>query len=91
MCLAVPGRIVETTTDDGLNRIARVQFGGIKRPVCLDFLPDPKPGYYTGANYTVIVARIAMGWQEGTRRPPLVRTLDDRLALNQRTSIGASG
>jgi hydrogenase expression/formation protein HypC len=43
MCLAVPGRIVEVWDDSGL-RMARVDFGGVRRPVCLETLPEARPG-----------------------------------------------
>ncbi len=39
MCLAVPGRIVATRDADGM-RMAEVDFGGIRKDVCLEFLPD---------------------------------------------------
>lgn len=35
MCLAVPGRIVEIT-DNGLFRMARVDFCGVEREACID-------------------------------------------------------
>ncbi len=45
MCLAVPGKIleIEETVD---TRTARVRFGGITRPVQLDFVPEAKVGDY---------------------------------------------
>lgn len=45
MCLAIPGKILELETRDG-SRSARVQFGGIVRPVCLDFVPQAGVGDY---------------------------------------------
>lgn len=39
MCLAVPGRIVATRDADGV-RMADVDFGGIRKDVCLQFLPE---------------------------------------------------
>ena len=45
MCLAVPGKIVEITENDGL-QMARVDFGGIFRETCLDFVPEAKVGDY---------------------------------------------
>ena len=45
MCLAVPGKIleIEETIE---SRTARVRFGGIIRPVQLDFVPEAKVGDY---------------------------------------------
>jgi len=45
MCLAVPGKILETKEENG-SRIGRVQFGGITRQVQLDFVPEAVIGDY---------------------------------------------
>ena len=45
MCLAVPGKILETKEENG-NRLGRVQFGGITRQVQLDFVPEAVVGDY---------------------------------------------
>jgi hydrogenase expression/formation protein HypC len=45
MCLAIPGRILEIWQDRG-SRIGRVEFGGIVRQVCLDFVPEAQVGNY---------------------------------------------
>ncbi len=37
MCLAVPGKIVETHDAGGV-RMAQVDFGGIRREACLEYL-----------------------------------------------------
>jgi len=45
MCLAVPGKIIETQQVNGC-RTARVQFGGIVRQAYLEFVPEAKVGDY---------------------------------------------
>jgi len=45
MCLAVPGKIVEINESDGL-QMARVDFGGIFREACLDYVPEARIGDY---------------------------------------------
>ena len=45
MCLAVPGKIIEITENDGL-QMAKVDFGGIFREACLDYVPEAKVGDY---------------------------------------------
>src|SRR5262249_44960720 len=45
MCLAIPGKIVETLESDGL-QMAKVSFGGIVKQVCLEYTPDAVPGDY---------------------------------------------
>ena len=45
MCLGVPGRIEEIYQKDGL-KMARVDFGGVLREACLDYVPEAKIGEY---------------------------------------------
>lgn len=46
MCLAIPGK-VESISTDGLIRMGRVNFGGIVKNVCLDYVPEVAVGDYT--------------------------------------------
>lgn len=46
MCLGVPGRIEEIWDAEG-TRMARVDFGGVNKDVCLAYLPDLAVGDYT--------------------------------------------
>ncbi|MER5971971.1 HypC/HybG/HupF family hydrogenase formation chaperone [Streptomyces sp. NPDC002055] len=45
MCLAVPGRVLEIEERDG-TRMARVDFGGVVKDVCLEYVPDMRIGDY---------------------------------------------
>ncbi|MFH9725127.1 HypC/HybG/HupF family hydrogenase formation chaperone [Streptomyces sp. NPDC017254] len=45
MCLAVPGKVLDVEDRDG-TRMATVDFGGVVKEVCLEYLPDLKPGEY---------------------------------------------
>jgi hydrogenase expression/formation protein HypC len=45
MCLGVPGRI-EEVWDTGGTQMARVDFGGVRKDVCLAYLPDLQVGDY---------------------------------------------
>lgn len=46
MCLGVPGRVVEVWEVSG-TPMARVDFGGASKEVCLAYLPDLAVGDYT--------------------------------------------
>ena len=46
MCLAVPGR-VESISVEGDVRLGKVNFGGIVKTVCLDYVPEIEVGDYT--------------------------------------------
>jgi hydrogenase expression/formation protein HypC len=45
MCLGVPGKIVETYQKGGL-QMAKVDFGGVFREACLNYVPEAKLGEY---------------------------------------------
>lgn len=45
MCLGVPGKIIETYEKGGL-KMARVDFGGVFREACLDYVPEAQVGEY---------------------------------------------
>lgn len=45
MCLGVPGKILETYETNGL-RMGRIDFGGVTREVCLEYVPEARVGDY---------------------------------------------
>lgn len=45
MCLAIPGKIVDIFERDGL-KMARVDYGGIFRETCLEYVPEAQVGEY---------------------------------------------
>jgi len=46
MCLAIPGRVDEVFEENGL-KMGKVNFGGIVKRVCLDYVPEVVVGDYT--------------------------------------------
>jgi hydrogenase expression/formation protein HypC len=46
MCLGIPGKIIEVYEEDGI-RMGKVDFGGVIKEACLDFLPNIQVGDYT--------------------------------------------
>ncbi|HWE84118.1 MAG TPA: HypC/HybG/HupF family hydrogenase formation chaperone [Terracidiphilus sp.] len=57
MCLAIPGR-VEEITEDGLIRMGRVNFGGVVKRVCLDYVPEIVVGDYAIVHVGFALARV---------------------------------
>lgn len=57
MCLAVPGKILETKVCEG-RRVAQVQFGGITREVRLDFVPEAEVGEYVIVHVGFAISRL---------------------------------
>ena len=46
MCLGVPGKITEIYEAGGL-KMGKVDFGGVTREACLEYVPDVQVGEYT--------------------------------------------
>ena len=46
MCLGVPGRVDDVWEADGI-RMATVDFGGVRKEVCLAYVPEVEVGDYT--------------------------------------------
>ena len=57
MCLAIPGKILDSQEVNGL-RTGRVQFGGIVRPVSLAFVPDAAVGDYVMVHVGFAITRV---------------------------------
>lgn len=57
MCLAIPGKILDTSVADGV-RVARVEFGGIVRQACLDLVPEAKAGDYVMVHVGFAISRV---------------------------------
>jgi hydrogenase expression/formation protein HypC len=46
MCLGIPGKVIELFEMNGL-RMAKVDFNGVVKEACMEYLPDIKIGDYT--------------------------------------------
>ena len=66
MCLAIPGKVVEFHQNHGV-RMSKVDFGGITREACLEYLPDVKLGDYV----LVHVGSPSVRWTKRKRREPI--------------------
>ena len=57
MCLAIPGRVVSTAdVDDAL--MAEVDFGTVRKRVCMHFIPDVKVGEYVIVHVGFAIQRL---------------------------------
>lgn len=57
MCLGVPGRIVEVYDVAGL-RMGRVDFGGVVKEACLEYVPEAQVGEYTVIHVGFAIGRL---------------------------------
>ena len=57
MCLAVPGRILSLAEVDGVP-MAEVDFGGVRKNVCLQYIPDAGVGEYVVVHVGFAIQRL---------------------------------
>jgi hydrogenase expression/formation protein HypC len=57
MCLAVPGRILSVADVDG-TLMADVDFGGVRKDVCLQYIPDAVVGEYVVVHVGFAIQRL---------------------------------
>ncbi len=57
MCLAIPGRVIETFTQAGMH-MGRVQFGGVTREACLDYVPETQVNDYVLVHVGFAISRV---------------------------------
>ena len=57
MCLAVPGRIIRLDERDG-TLMSEVDFGGVKKDVCLQYIPDAAVGDYVMVHVGFAIQRL---------------------------------
>jgi hydrogenase expression/formation protein HypC len=57
MCLGIPGKVVEIWESDGV-RMGRVDFEGVRKEVCLAYVPEIEAGDYTIVHVGFAISRI---------------------------------
>jgi len=57
MCLAIPGKVEEISLEGDL-RMGRVNFGGVVKRVCLDYVPEVQVGDYTIVHVGFAISKI---------------------------------
>jgi hydrogenase expression/formation protein HypC len=57
MCLAVPGRVLSIAEVDG-TLMADVDFGGVRKRVCLQYIPDVTVGEYVVVHVGFAIQRL---------------------------------
>lgn len=90
MCLAIPGKVEQITADGGI-RMGRVNFGGIVKNVCLDYVPEVGIGDYTIVHVGFAISKIDE--QSALETLELFRkmgTLDEELASEEQAFTRAA-
>jgi len=57
MCLAVPGRVLTLAEQDGMT-MAQVDFGGLRKQVCMAYIPDARIGEYVIVHVGFAIQRL---------------------------------
>jgi hydrogenase expression/formation protein HypC len=74
MCLSVPGRILEISEEDGF-KMGKVDFSGVRKRVCLQYVPDIQVGEYVLVHVGFAIAKLDE--VEAGRTLKLLAELDD--------------
>jgi hydrogenase expression/formation protein HypC len=74
MCLGIPGRITAMTDSDGL-LMGTVDFGGVRKDVCLAYVPDARLGEYVIVHVGFAIARVDQA--EAERTLAVLRAMGD--------------
>ena len=58
MCLAVPGKIISIDETNPELKMAKVNFGGVNKNICIQWLPDVQVGEYVLAHVGFALSKI---------------------------------
>ena len=79
MCLAIPGKVLETFSSNSM-LMARVQFGGVVREACLEYVPETRVGEYVLVHVGFAISRV--NEEEAKRTYAALAELDQLTELN---------
>jgi len=58
MCLAVPGKITQISGEGPLDRLGKIDFGGILKEANLAYVPDAQIGYYVLVHVGFAISKV---------------------------------
>lgn len=67
MCLGVPGKIIEIYESGGM-RMGKIDFGGLTREACLEYVPEAGVGDFTVIHVGFAISRLSEEEAEETLR-----------------------
>jgi hydrogenase expression/formation protein HypC len=85
MCLGIPGKVVEIR-DDGPLRMARVDFGGVRKEACLAYVPEVKLGDYVIVHVGFAISQLDE--EEAMKTLELLRMIDAEGVALELSSMG---
>lgn len=78
MCLAIPGKVIEIAADAHGVRMAKANFGGIVKQVCLEYTPEVEAG-----DYVLVHVGFALGKVDEAEAARTYAALADLQQLNE--------
>ena len=57
LCLAIPGKVIETYREHDV-LMGEIDFGGVRKRACLEHVPDAQPGEYVIVHVGFALARV---------------------------------
>jgi hydrogenase expression/formation protein HypC len=73
MCLGIPGKVVEIN-DEGPLRMARVDFGGVRKEACLAYVPEVVLGDYVIVHVGFAISQLDE--EEAMKTLEILRAID---------------
>ncbi len=74
MCLGIPGKVVEVR-EGGPLKMALVDFGGVRKEACLEYVPETSIGDYVIVHVGFAISRVDE--EEALRTLELLRMIDE--------------
>lgn len=78
MCLGIPGRIIDIDAADELLPMGTVDFEGVRRRVCLSYVPEAGIGDYVVVHVGFAIGRVDEA--EAAAALAIIRAIPDALA-----------
>lgn len=79
MCLAIPGKILEFHDSNGI-KMAKVDFGGVSREACLEYLPEAGLGDFVMVHVGFAISKVDE--QEAARTFKYLEDMDELAELS---------
>jgi hydrogenase expression/formation protein HypC len=77
MCLAIPGKVLEI--DTAVSPVmGKVSFGGVKKDICLELVPEVKIG-----NYVIVHVGFAISMMDEEEAQETLKLIDQMEALGE--------
>jgi hydrogenase expression/formation protein HypC len=81
MCLGIPGKIIEIYETQGL-KMGKVDFGGVVREACLEYVPSAEVG-----DYTIIHVGFAISQLSAEEAQKTIETLREIAGLGEELGL----